>query len=454
MAGDLTGRILGDYELMHCIGSGGFSDVYMGKNTALPSETFFAVKVFKEYTLQIEKEAEIGRKLEHPNIVKAGPVLESEGIWYMPMELCEEENLRDKIASSAGIASNTALMVTNKVLSGLQYAHDKGVVHRDIKPENILFDFLGNPKICDFGLQKELRTALYSAYLDSIGQNHVTVTNPNLVVFRQSSEFIQSMLSNTESIGRIVGTLEYMAPEQKEGKADQRTDLFAVGTMLYEMLQGYRPDGTYEPCSDPALDRIIQKSRQRDPNKRYQTADEMKSDLESVIDDNPAHFPSVPAPNSVAEDFCWGQDTEIIVKPSSTNMPNTQNIMTSSVTRESKNALISSGALLSLGGIGCAAYCFAPGAESFLVPSILGTALGGLGPLAMLKETRGLRNFMHGVYSFSVGAIGGLLSSSAVLFALNQADPGKDAQEINGFLSVLCGIAGGFFLTWLTNSSE
>jgi serine/threonine protein kinase len=178
-------------------------------------------------------------------------------------------NLRQAIASGS-LQAKDALAIVPQICDALQFAHNEGIVHRDIKPENILIDKKGRVKIADFGLAKLL------------GQDH----SPDSLT----------------ATHQVMGTIRYMAPEQMEGsrEIDHRADIYSLGVVFYEMLTGELPLGRFAPPServqiDVRLDEVVLRSLAKEPQRRYQQANDVKTDL-----DNISHSPPPAAPPKVA----------------------------------------------------------------------------------------------------------------------------------------------------------
>jgi hypothetical protein len=182
---------------------------------------------------------------------------QSEGLYYLVMEYVDGANLR-VLMRSGELQSEQALAIVPRICDALQYAHDEGVVHRDIKPENVLLDKRGRVKIADFGLAKLLGR-------DAADQTMIT------------------------DAGMSLGTPRYMAPEQVEHpeRVDHRADIYSLGVVFYEMLTGELPMGRFEPPSakvqvDVRLDEVVLRSLERDVERRYQHASEVKTDVEDI----------------------------------------------------------------------------------------------------------------------------------------------------------------------------
>jgi len=179
----------------------------------------------------------------------------ADGLYYLIMEYVDGTNLRQMIRSDE-LTPESALVMVPQICDALQFAHDQGIVHRDVKPENILIDRQGNVKIADFGLAKLLDR--------KTGGHTLTKT------------------------GQVVGTPQYMAPEQLEQplNVDHRADIYSLGVVFYEMLTGELPLGRFERPSksvsvDVRLDQVVLRALEKEPDRRYQHASEVSSELKS-----------------------------------------------------------------------------------------------------------------------------------------------------------------------------
>jgi len=220
---DLIGQTLGHYRIVEKIGEGGMGEVYRAHDERLDRDV--AVKVLPEEVAsdhdrvrRFEREAKAVAALSHPNILAIHDFGIEDGVAYAVMELLEGESLREQI-SRGGITTGKAVEYARAIADGLAAAHGKNIVHRDLKPENVFLTTDGRIKILDFGLAKL-----------KLPETDLATETP------------------TESLGttpgKLLGTLAYMAPEQLQGgAADHRSDIFAFGVVLYEMLTGRRPFG-------------------------------------------------------------------------------------------------------------------------------------------------------------------------------------------------------------------
>jgi hypothetical protein len=202
------------------------------------------------------REARTLARLNHPHIVAVHDFGEAGGLYYLVMEYVDGPNLRE-VLQTGRLAPEQALAVVPQLCDALQYAHEEGVVHRDVKPENILLDQRGRVKIADFGLAKLLN--------------------------RPRAEFT---LTGSR---QVMGTLDYMAPEQRQSPLaiDHRADIYSLGVVFYEMLTGELPLGRFAPPSqkaaiDTRLDDVVFRSLEMDPGRRYQSASELRTDVEAA----------------------------------------------------------------------------------------------------------------------------------------------------------------------------
>src|SRR6266849_1434525 len=213
-----SGTKLGPYEIQSPIGAGGMGEVYRARDPRLGRDV--AIKVLPlsfaadtERLRRFEQEARAVAALNHPNILAIYDIGTREGAPFIISELLEGESLRKRLSGGA-LPVRKAIEYAVQMAHGLAAAHEKGIVHRDLKPENIFVTRDGRVKILDFGLAKLAQNA-------GAGPDEVTLASPNTAV------------------GIVMGTASYMAPEQVRGEtADPRTDIFAFGAVLYEMLSG------------------------------------------------------------------------------------------------------------------------------------------------------------------------------------------------------------------------
>ena len=251
-------RLLPQYRVESLLGRGGMGAVYKATQPTLDRPV--AIKLLsiemsaqEPFVLRFQREARTLASLQHPGIVtiyESGRI--GDGHLYFVMEYVEGTDLR-RILQGPGLNPDQALELTGQICDALQAAHKQGVIHRDIKPENILISRDGHAKLADFGLSRPINE-------DTCG---LTCTN------------------------MVMGTPDYMSPEQRTGDADERTDVFALGVVLYEMLTGRPPLGAFDPPSrkvhvDVRLDEVVIKALQEEPSRRYQQISELKTAVDHI----------------------------------------------------------------------------------------------------------------------------------------------------------------------------
>ena len=264
-------KLDGRYEITELIGVGGMADVY--KATDIIDNKIVAVKILKreyaeneEFLRRFRNESKMVATLSHPNIVKVYDVGFSDKLQFMVMESIDGITLKEYIDNERVLTWKDSVHFIIQVLRALQHAHDKGIVHRDIKPQNIMLFTDGTIKVMDFGIAKSAKEQAYTA------------------------------------TDQAIGTVYYISPEQARGdEVDEKSDIYSVGTMFYEMLTGQKPFDADKPVSiavmhmnntpqrprninpdiPAGLEEIILRAMEKDPENRYQTASDMIKDIES-----------------------------------------------------------------------------------------------------------------------------------------------------------------------------
>jgi serine/threonine protein kinase len=281
-----SGTQLGPYEILSAIGAGGMGEVYRARDTRL--ERIVAVKILPDHLSdraelreRFEREARTIASLNHPHICTLHDIGQQDGTDFLVMEYLEGETLAERLRKGP-LPLNQVLQYAIEIADALDKAHRKGITHRDLKPGNIMLTKSGT-KLLDFGLAK--------------------LRGPQVAVANLSA--LPTEGSNLTAQGTILGTLQYMAPEQLEGKeADARTDIFAFGLVVYEMATGKKafegksqasliakiletdppPISSLQPMTPPALDRVVKKCLRKEPEDRWQNARDITDELKWISD--------------------------------------------------------------------------------------------------------------------------------------------------------------------------
>lgn len=254
-------KLFPQLEIIGTIGKGGMGAVYKARQPAL--DRFVALKILApkpgnelDFGSRFSREAKALARLNHPNIVAVYDFGQIGGLSYFLMEYVDGPNLR-QVQQAGKLSPKEALEIIPQICAALQFAHDEGIVHRDIKPENVLLDRKGRVKIADFGLAK--------------------------ILGQEPKDF---RLTGARD---VMGTPHYMAPEQveKPQEVDHRADIYSLGVVFYEMLTGELPLGKFAPPShkvqvDVRLDEVVLRALEKEPERRYQQANEFKTRVETV----------------------------------------------------------------------------------------------------------------------------------------------------------------------------
>jgi serine/threonine protein kinase/beta-lactam-binding protein with PASTA domain len=261
----------GRYRILRKLGTGGMANVYLAEDEVLGRRV--AIKILNDrhagddqFVERFRREAKNAASLSHPNIVSIYDRGEAEGTYYIAMEYLDGRSLKELIVARGPAPIHLAVDYTRQILAAIRFAHRHGIVHRDIKPHNVLVDGEGRLKVTDFGIAR-------------------------------------AGVSQMTEAGSIIGTAQYLSPEQAKGApVDQTSDLYSVGVVLYELLTGEVPfsgDTPVEiamkhlstvpepPSSKRAdvprdLDMVVMRALGKDPSERYQSAEEMDADLRRI----------------------------------------------------------------------------------------------------------------------------------------------------------------------------
>jgi serine/threonine protein kinase len=290
-----SGTRLGPYEIEAPLGAGGMGEVYCARDPRLGRNV--ALKILPESfsrdsdrLRRFQQETQAIAALNHPNILAIHDVGQHNGTPFLVSELLHGESLREALGRGA-LPQRKAIEYAVQIAQGLAAAHEKDIVHRDLKPENLFITRDGRVKILDFGLAK----------LAAKGADSATLTSAHT------------------SAGTVMGTASYMAPEQVRGEAaDPRTDIFAFGVVMYEMLSGQRafrrdtpaetmtavlreepPEFSHAHPLSPALDKIVRRCLEKDPHQRFQSARDLSFALSALSGSDTSAARVVPAPRRV-----------------------------------------------------------------------------------------------------------------------------------------------------------
>ncbi|WP_306184619.1 Stk1 family PASTA domain-containing Ser/Thr kinase [Streptomyces sp. MK5] len=276
-------RLGGRYELGQVLGRGGMAEVYLAHDTRLGRTV--AVKTLRadlardpSFQARFRREAQSAASLNHPAIVAVYDTgedyIDGVSIPYIVMEYVDGSTLRELLHSGRKLLPERAMEMTVGILQGLEYAHRNGIVHRDIKPANVMLTRNGQVKVMDFGIAR------------AMGDSGMTMTQT----------------------AAVIGTAQYLSPEQAKGEqVDARSDLYSTGCLLYELLtvrppfvgdspvavayqhvrEEPQPPSVFDPEITPEMDAIVLRALVKDPDYRYQSADEMRADIEACLDGQP-----------------------------------------------------------------------------------------------------------------------------------------------------------------------
>ncbi|MDQ3172481.1 MAG: serine/threonine protein kinase [Acidobacteriota bacterium] len=282
----VAGQVVGHYQIVAPLGKGGMGEVYLASDTKLDRKV--ALKLLpaeftnhKDLLRRFIQEAKAASSLNHPNIITIHEIGQTDGVHFIATEFIDGQTLKQRM-TRARLKFADVLDVSIQVASALQAAHAAGLVHRDIKPENIMLRPDGYVKVLDFGLAKLTEKSSQS---------------------KASASEVDTMVRGHTKPGTVLGTVDYMSPEQARGKVlDQRTDVFSLGIVLYEMAAGRMPFAAatsvdtlvsilekepppldeYAPEVPAEFQRIISKALRKDREERYQTIKDLLIDLKTL----------------------------------------------------------------------------------------------------------------------------------------------------------------------------
>jgi eukaryotic-like serine/threonine-protein kinase len=313
-----AGAKLGPYEIVASLGAGGMGEVYRARDTRLDRQV--AIKVLAthlssspELRQRLEREARAISSLNHSHICHLYDVGSQDGTDYLVMELLEGETVAERLRKGH-VPLNEVLKIGTEVAEALEFAHRAGIAHRDLKPANVMLTKSG-AKLMDFGLAKPYGMSAPATGSAPAFTAVATLSSP-------------SPVSPLTTAGSIVGTIQYMSPEQIEGKeADARSDIFAFGAVLYEMATGKRafegksqisvassilekdpePISAAKPMTPPAFEHVVRTCLQKNPEERYQTAHDIKLELKWIGEGGSSLAAAVvpPSPRTHRERIAW-----------------------------------------------------------------------------------------------------------------------------------------------------
>ncbi len=289
----VPGQIIGQYHILRLLGRGGMGEVYEAENTV--NRKKYALKILPReatggnFIDRFRIESRVMSDLRHPHIVQVHHAGEDNGLYYLTMDLItgaegQPASLEDRL--SAGGTGSTRMdekevrRIALQICDALAYAHSKQIIHRDLKPANVLLDEAGEVRVADFGLAKVvgpdyLQDVIQRSVSLSIGQNS------------HGDEPTEGGARPTSSARALLGTYDYMSPEQKAGaQVDARTDLYAFGVMLYRMLTGDKPEGAYKAPSrfgvNRGWDAVVEKCLQRSAGDRFASAEAVGAAIHAI----------------------------------------------------------------------------------------------------------------------------------------------------------------------------
>ncbi len=298
-----SGTRLGSYEVVDLLGAGGMGEVYRARDTRLKRDV--ALKILPasfasdpERLARFQREAEVLASLDHPHIAAIYGIEDTDGTMALVLQLVEGETLADRIARGP-IPLDEALPIGRQIAEALEAAHEQGVIHRDLKPANVKITPDGAVKVLDFGLAKLVEQGSAAAGSTRQDRAYGLTRDPDYALSQSPTITTPALMTG---VGVLLGTAAYMSPEQAKGRpADKRSDIWAFGSVLYEMLTGKRafsgedvadtlafvltksPEWSALPAATPdAIRRLLRRALEKDRRRRLADASNLRLEIDDA----------------------------------------------------------------------------------------------------------------------------------------------------------------------------